>query len=276
MSTYSNGSGFVVLSLLCLSSVALASPAAAQQEALATERMTCGVMTGLQRTTCRTNGSATDVRLVRDLSGGRCRQGETWGYTESYIWTSPGCLAEFQVVYRGGGGGAAAAGAPAAGAAAPAPGVAAPAAAVGTVQQRVTCGASTGQRVTCTSEGTIVSVQLVRDLSGNRCRQNVGWGYTATALWIQDGCIGDFELTVRPAAAAAALVRSIACGSSSGERVQCPTQGDAVNVRLARDLSGGRCREGQSWGHTATFIWTTQACRAEFEVTYRSNVAAPR
>jgi hypothetical protein len=212
-----------------------------------TARLTCGSPTGLQ-VTCKTNGYATAVRLVRDQSGGRCQQGQNWGHTDSFIWANRGCRGEFEVTYRGGEGGG------------PGPGPG---------SQRVTCGASTLQRVTCATGGSITSARLMRDLSGSRCRQNVTWGYDAAALWIKDGCIGDFLLAVRGAGGPAGATRLILCGSSTGQQRQCQTEGEALSVRLVDDLSNGRCQERVNWGHTSTFIWTNRGCRGRFEVTYR-------
>jgi hypothetical protein len=212
-----------------------------------TDRLTCGTTTW-SPVTCRTNGYATDVRLVRDQTAGRCREGQSWGHTDSFIWTNSGCRGEFEITYRGGGG-------------------AGPDTA--TVSQRVTCGASTRQRVTCTTTGTITSARLTQDLSGSRCRQNVTWGYYAASLWIKDGCIGHFKLSVRESGGSEAPRRHIVCGSSTGQQTQCRTEGYATQVRLVTDLSG-QCKERVNWGHTDSFIWTNRGCRARFEVTYRA------
>ena len=66
-----------------------------------TRRIICGSTTGAPRE-CKTNGEATGVVLIRDLSGRNlCRQGSNWGYTDSFIWANQGCRAEFEVTYRG-------------------------------------------------------------------------------------------------------------------------------------------------------------------------------
>jgi hypothetical protein len=211
------------------------------------ERLTCGTATGLQ-VTCRTNGYATSVELVRDLSSGRCRQGETWGHTDSFIWANRACRGEFLVTYRGDSGG-------------PQPG------GPGTLTQRVTCGGASNQRVVCSVDGSISSARLIRDLSVNRCRQNTSWGYDASGLWINGGCIGDFELAVRGGAGGGAdYTREIICGTPSGQQVTCRTDGYATGVRLVQDLSGGRCRERVNWGFTDSYVWANQGCRGRFAV----------
>ena len=46
--------------------------------------------------------------------------------------------------------------------------------------------------------------------------------------------------------------------------------GGAVTAsRLVADYSAGRCRQPNSWGHTADFVWTSRGCQGEFDVTYR-------
>jgi hypothetical protein len=215
------------------------------------ERMTCGTPTGLQ-VTCRTNGYATAVQLVRDLSSGRCREGDTWGFTDSFIWTNRACRGEFMVTYRDG------------------PGDVKPPVAGGTVAQRVTCGGSSGQRVTCAVDRGITLARLLRDLSGGRCRQNVSWGYGPTSLWINNGCVGEFELAVRsgPGGGGGTLTRELVCGAATGQQMTCQTNGYATSVRLIADLSGGRCRERVNWGFTDSYVWANQGCRARFLVTY--------
>jgi hypothetical protein len=219
----------------------------------ATERIVCGSPTGRQLT-CRTNGYATTARLVRDLGGGRCREGQNWGFTDSFIWTNAGCRAEFEVTYRYATGGGDAGGE--------------------ALAQRITCGASTGQRVTCATEGAITTARLLRDLSGSRCRQNLTWGYDRQSLWIDDGCTGEFEVMVRAGAAGqdgagATATREMICGGAGAVQVTCRTEGYASGVRMTADLSGGRCRERQTWGFTSTYLWTKEGCRARFQVTYR-------
>ena len=39
------------------------------------------------------------VRLVRQLSGSRCVEGQTWGYARGGVWVSNGCRAQFETGY---------------------------------------------------------------------------------------------------------------------------------------------------------------------------------
>jgi hypothetical protein len=203
--------------------------------------ISCGSTTGRQ-VVCETEGIATSVTLQRDQSNGSCRQGSTWGYTESFIWTNQGCRGEFEVTYRDGGGTG------------------------GDVARRVTCGTTDQLRLACRPGGAVKTARLLRELSTSRCRQNSSWGFGGDSVWVGNGCVAEFSLTVSPPGSGS--VRTITCGSSTGQQMTCATQGLASDVRLASDLSGGRCREGESWGHSNTFIWANKGCRGRFEITY--------
>ena len=64
-----------------------------------TRRINCGDRDGTQ-VQCRTDGYATDVRLVRNMGTTSCREGSNWGHTDSFIWTNRGCVGQFEVTYR--------------------------------------------------------------------------------------------------------------------------------------------------------------------------------
>ena len=213
--------------------------------------ISCGSTTGRQ-VICETEGNTTNVTLQRDQSNGICRQNQTWGYTDSFIWTNGGCRGEFAVSYRDEGG------------------------IGGDVARQVTCGTTDQFRLACRPGGTVKAASLRRELSAGRCRQNSSWGFGGDSLWVGNGCVGDFTLTTTGTVTApgtggstgSGSVRTITCGSSTGQQMTCATQGAASDVRLVTDMSGGRCREGSSWGHTTTHIWATKGCRGRFEVTY--------
>jgi hypothetical protein len=220
-------------------------------DTLASRRITCGTLTS-RRHECSTEGRADSVTLVRRTTFARCTKGSNWGHSDSLIWAGQGCRAEFEVFYRR---------TPVK----PRPGPARP------VTRTISCGKATGELQTCRTEGYVDTVRILRDLSGRTCRQKANWDYSHIFIWTRDGCRGDFEVTYRDTISAA--TRRIICGNTSGAQVTCRTEGHAAEVRLVRDLSGNRCREGSSWGHTDSFIWAGRGCRAEFEVSYRS--AAP-
>ena len=214
-------------------------------------RLMCGAVTGAQ-VECPTQGRATSVRLVRELSSGLCRQNRSWGFSDAAIWTNRGCRGEFEVILVAPGGG-------------PGPG-----------PQLVTCGVTTGQYAACPANGPIKEVRLMRDVSGaGRCQPPQNWGHSNAEIWTRNGCRGEFQVIyhrgqgpigpVNPPAP----TRIIACGLVTGQQVECKTDGYATSVRLVREFSNGRCRQGSSWGNTDSFIWANRGCRAEFEVTYQ-------
>ena len=208
-----------------------------------TRRITCGTLSGTQ-VTCRTDGDATSVRMVRELSNNRCRQGSNWGNTDSFIWANRGCRGEFEVTYR-----------------------------AASHTRTITCGVRTGTQVQCPTGGYATGVRLVRELSSNRCRQGSNWGNTDSFIWANSGCRGEFEVTYQGAAPTTPGTRRITCGTTTNAQVHCNIGDSATNVRLVRDLSGNQCRQGYNWGHTGTRIWANRLCRAEFEVTYGSSPA---
>ena len=210
----------------------------------ATKVIACGNVSG-RLDTCRTEGQAASIRLVKELSNNRCRQGTTWGYSSALLWAKDGCRGAFEITYKS----------------STTPGV-----------RRITCGEPTGAKVECKTGGYATGVRLVRELSNNRCRKGTSWGNTDSLIWASRGCEGEFEVTYRGAAPVDPDTRRITCGNVSNAHVQCAIGGDATGVRLVRDLSGGRCRKGSSWDHTAAFIWANQGCRAEFEVSYQGSV----
>jgi hypothetical protein len=203
--------------------------------------ISCGSTSGRQ-VVCDTEGEATAVRLQRDQSGGRCRQGQSWGFTSDFIWTNNGCRGEFEITYKGGSGDVA--------------------------TRSIVCGTADTQRLACRPGGDLRSAKLVRELSTGRCRADSTWGYGGDSLWVANGCVGQFTLGVSASAATGAS-RTLNCGSTTSDaRMSCSTLGQAADVRLVLDLSGGRCRQNQSWGYTASAIWTSGGCRARFQVTY--------
>lgn len=131
----------------------------------------CGSASGNQ-VQCNTGGPATSVTLFRDLSGGRCRQGSNWGYTNAFIWAKGGCQADFRVSYGGG--------------------------AAGPTTQTISCGYATNIRMECRTGGHATSVRLVRNLSGVRCIESSNWGFTDSSIWTNKGCRGEFEVALGP------------------------------------------------------------------------------
>jgi hypothetical protein len=246
MSLYDCKTPFAVL--ICLSAaVGTTGPLAAQ----ASRVIRCGSASGGQ-VQCQTHGKAENVRLVRDLNRDRCRQGESWGFTDSFIWTNNGCWADFEVVYRGPQG-------------------------LGRNARIITCGTTSGLQVQCETHGFATAVRLRRDLSGSRCSQPSSWGYTNALVWVSKGCRAEFEVTYgaepsplptpAPAPAPAPGKRVVSCASQGDKMTFCKTDGTVTAARLLRDRSGGRCGGPGTWGYAGVSIWVKLGCQGDFEVT---------
>ena len=212
-------------------------------------RFSCSSANGA-RASCPTGGVATGVRLVEDRSGGRCREGSTWGATDTLIWADRGCRGLFEVTYHG-----------------------ATPAGTATVTRRITCGSGDMRETSCPVDGAVTASRLVADYSAGRCRQPHSWGHTADFLWTARGCQGEFDVTYRPvrrrpAGQPSGATRVITCGNFTGREVSCSAGAPIASVRLRRDLGKGECLSGDTWGHAGTGVWATRGCRGEFEVVF--------
>ncbi len=235
----------------------LASPGPIAAQASTTENVACGSSSG-QRQTCRTSGTIANVDVVRDLSG-NCRRNRTFGNSGSELWTSDGCRGDFRVRYRGGPGAPDGGGATA----------------------TISCGRSDGAQVECRTGGYATDVRLLRNAGDVGCREGSNWGHTDSFIWTNRGCRGEFEVTFAANAGGGdggnvggLKPRVITCGSEATAKVSCNAFGPVDRVRMVRELSNRRCRQGSTWGFTSNDIWTLRGCRAEFEVTYLA--AQPR
>jgi hypothetical protein len=209
-------------------------------------RFPCGTSTGAQ-VSCPTGGIASGVRLIEDRSGGRCREGSTWGggAGDTVIWAGRGCRGLFEVTYHG------------------APAATQP------VTRRITCGSSDLLETSCRVGGVVTASRLVSDYSAGRCRQPRSWGHTADFLWTARGCQGEFDVTYRPVQddrRRPGTARVLTCGTFTGRQVTCAVGAPVASVRLRRDLGRGECLTDGTWGHAGTSIWATRGCRGEFEV----------
>ena len=233
---------WVVLTALALPALPLS--AQTTPDTASTRRISCGTLSSRQQV-CGTGRIVDTARMVDQVVFSRCRQGSNWGYKDSLLWAGHGCRAEFEVTYR---------------------------AAAKRRTRNIACGRQTGELYPCEAAGYVDTVRLIREVSSNTCRQKFNWDYARTFVWARSGCRGIFEITYGDSAAGAPTTgtrtASIGCGSDSSIRSTCLLAGSATRVRLVRDLSGTRCREGSSWGYTEAFLWTNGGCRGEFEVTY--------
>jgi hypothetical protein len=61
--------------------------------------ITCSSNDG-RRAYCDLDTRGVEIRMLRQISGSPCRQGETWGWDRRGIWVDRGCRAEFAVSRR--------------------------------------------------------------------------------------------------------------------------------------------------------------------------------
>jgi hypothetical protein len=204
-------------------------------------RITCSSDDG-RRNWCDI-GPSRDVRLVRQISGSACVQGQTWGVDGRGLWVDRGCRADFSFRQGGGGGGG--------------------------QQQTVNCSSNDGRRNWC-DIGRARDAQLVRQISGSPCIQGRTWGVDGRGLWVDNGCRADFAVGrgggggFRPPPGPPAPIM-ITCSSNDGRRNWCDV-GGRRDIRLNRQISGSACVQGQTWGTDNRGIWVDRGCRAEFRV----------
>ena len=131
--------------------------------------------------------------------------------------------------------------------------------------ETITCSSNNGRRVHCGAD-TRGGVQMVRQLSGSRCREGSSWGTDAQGVWVDRGCRAEFRTGVNNGdRGGRSRTATVTCSSDNGQRVYC-NAGSQGEVRLVRQISGSPCQEGSSWGHDSQGIWVDRGCRAEFEV----------
>ncbi|WP_411340846.1 DUF3011 domain-containing protein [Sphingopyxis sp. J-6] len=125
----------------------------------------------IQRCNVRTGNRVDLIRVI----GGRCSKGRDWGFTASQIWVSGGCRAEFGYGYNYGGGG---------GYPVPLPQP------VGDYAGTIRCESRSNRYEQC-NVATNDRVELTRRLGG-RCNAGRQWGYTASYVWVNNGCRAEF------------------------------------------------------------------------------------
>lgn len=230
-----------VLSTLTIMLVAAAFPASAfHRDEPSTSVVRCESGDGRTHE-CRIDSSG-GVRLVKQLSKGRCVEGQTWGRGRDSIWVTDGCRGEF-ATYSGYG------------------------------QDRFDRGASDGRTFSCGSDNgrwnhciadTRRGVSLAKQTSRSQCIRGQSWGEDARGIWVSGGCRADFRLGSEGWREGPATSR-FKCESSDGSQRHCSSRypGD---IRIVKQLSRSACIEGDTWGRDRDGVWVSNGCRAEFEV----------
>jgi hypothetical protein len=138
----------------------------------------------------------------------------------------------------------------------------------GTTWQQVTCESSNYNYQTCgvnTLGGTIVSAQLVQQLSSSSCQQGQSYGFGSNYIWVNHGCRAEFQVQIQLQGNPS--IQDVDCRSESGQRNYCSTSFSQIqSVRVLRPESGAACIEGQSFGSYGNSIWVDRGCEALFEV----------
>ena len=131
--------------------------------------------------------------------------------------------------------------------------------------QTVRCESNDGRTRRCavSSNGR---AELVRQLSRSACVEGRTWGQDRNAIWVAQGCRGDFQ--VMPGYGnnygnGYGYGRVFRCESNDGRVRECAANTRA-GVQLVRQLSRSACIEGRTWGYGRTGIWVAEGCRAEF------------
>ncbi|MEO6806889.1 MAG: DUF3011 domain-containing protein [Edaphobacter sp.] len=128
---------------------------------------------------------------------------------------------------------------------------------------RITCSSNNGRRNWCDIGGSR-DVRLARQISGSACIQGQTWGTDRRGLWVDNGCRAEF-IVGRGGQAQPPQGQIVTCSSNDMRRNWCDI-GRSRDVRLARQISGSACIEGQTWGTDRRGLWVDRGCRAEFRV----------
>ncbi|OBU70474.1 hypothetical protein A9K58_00545 [Stenotrophomonas maltophilia] len=122
---------------------------------------------------CRLEGRA---RMIRQLSGSPCVEGETWGQSRYGVWVTQGCRAEFVGEYgrgngwgHGGGWG------------------------YGGGGEVIACHSNDRRQEYC--EARIRrGVRLIRQDSRSACIEGQTWGWDRRGIWVSGGCRAQFQV----------------------------------------------------------------------------------
>jgi Protein of unknown function (DUF3011) len=173
------------------------------------------------------------IELVHQISGSPCAEGYSWGFDQRGIWVDRGCRADF---------------------------------AVQAAPPTMNCSSEDGRRHHCAAE-IRGGVELIRQRSGSPCVKDQTWGYDERGIWVDRGCRADFAL-VSGAYRDEESPPTVSCSSDDGGRHFCEAD-TRRGVRLARQISGSPCTQGQTWDYDERGIWVDRGCRAEFALRIR-------
>lgn len=184
---------------------------------------------------CPTGGGR--ISLERQVSDAPCIEGRSWGRSRGGVWVSQGCRADFRIQadgdYQGGG------------------------------DQVVRCESSNNRYNRCAVYGR-GRPRLLRQVSSAPCIEGRSWGAERDAVWVSNGCRGDFTSSGRGGWADSGYGSRVFRCESNDQRYQQCAANIRTAVQLIRQLSDAPCVEGRSWGYAKGGIWVSNGCRAEF------------
>lgn len=123
-----------------------------------------------RRRACAADLRGLEPTVVRNISREPCVLGQNWGYDARSVWVDAGCRAEFRVM---------------------APPTPVPYEGDAGNKDLVRCESRDFQRITCDT-GRNRGVELRRQLSKTRCIEGRTWGWDRRAVWVDQGCAGEF------------------------------------------------------------------------------------
>jgi hypothetical protein len=175
------------------------------------------------------------VQVDHHTSEGPCRFRREWGWDSKGVWVSKGCGADFATRGK-------------------------------PLVHAIRCESENDRRAECEAD-TIFGVALIRQLSERACIFGETWGFDNAAVWVTNGCRGQFVLggyRLPPDAVPPTAAR-VACESLDGTLQECRVD-TTRGIGLIRELSKNPCVLNRTWGYRADAIWVTDGCRAEFAV----------
>lgn len=128
--------------------------------------------------------------------------------------------------------------------------------------EEIRCESADGRYRECGS-GLRGRIMLIRQLSGTTCTEGVNWGVRNGTLWVNGGCRAVFQVS----GGGWNEGYSVTCASENNRYTACAWDRNRGLPRLLETLSQARCTEGYSWGYdTRGGLWVNYGCRARFGV----------
>lgn len=131
---------------------------------------------------------------------------------------------------------------------------------------RVECSSLQGRYSSCPTFA-IGDVELVQQLSKQRCREYETWGSSGdgSSIWVRNGCRAVFAV-VRGGRPGPGPGRTITCTSNDFGYNHCDVSIWGRRVYVKRQISKSRCIQGNNWGTDWRGIWVDRGCNAEFAI----------